>query len=62
MVFTMILFALVMFILNYAFVTPTYLMNKPQPVRRVEIAKSDGGVRNLRETTVLDRFVQQAIA
>ncbi len=34
---------------------------KPQPVRRVEIAKSGGGTRNLGVPIVLDRFVEQAL-
>jgi RNA-directed DNA polymerase len=35
--------------------------SQPQPVKRVEMPKPGGGVRQLGTPTVLDRFTQQAL-
>ncbi len=45
-------------ILHEQLKTNTY---KPSPVKRVEIRKDDGGIRNLGMPTVRDKVVQQAI-
>src|SRR5699024_6371158 len=46
-------------ILKEQILSGTYL---PSPVRRVEIPKPNGGIRKLGIPTVMDRFLQQAIA
>lgn len=44
--------------ISQAIRTRTY---KPLPVKRVEIPKPDGGMRNLGVPCVVDRIIQQAI-
>ena len=34
---------------------------KPQPVKRVEIPKPDGGIRKLGVPCIVDRLIQQAL-
>lgn len=45
-------------VVKQALLAGTYL---PQPVRRVDIRKQDGGIRMLGVPTVVDRLIQQAL-